>query len=293
MNASADALALNPALWETRPGRPPRLNLEAWRCGRAVNGIPIPDCLDMTCANGAAGSRWFNLRGPTAALRAAADAAAERETPTPRLWLADENAGQLIMLLPSDTHEETARVVDLAVSLACRQWGCAFAGGGSTTFTDPKGRRGEPDCCFYIGLDAEDYEAARALSPGAAKAFRAARPPTLIVEVDVASGSDQKLDLYANWAAPEIWRIWPGRHPAKNPWANVKILILDGNSEPPAYQEADRSPSMGWRMDDLEGALKAVGAARFAALDKLAAESLPYVEIPLRQAEDDVPPPQP
>ncbi len=279
---NADALALNPILWEKQPGRPPRLNLDAWRCGRAINDVPIPDCLEMTCANGGTGSEWLDLRGPAAAARAAADAAAEREAPTPRLWLADEDAGRLIMLLPSDTHEETANAVDLAVSLACRQWGCALAGGGSTTFTDPKGRRGEPDCCFYIGLDAEDYEAARAVSPGAAKAFRATRPPTLIVEVDVTSGSDQKLDLYGTWGAPEIWRVWPGRHPAKNPWDNAQILVLDSSSEPSAYQEAHRSPSMGWRMDDLEAALKAAGAARFAALDKLAAESLPYVEIPLR-----------
>jgi Uma2 family endonuclease len=113
--------------------------------------------------------------------------------------------GVLEIVSPSGTHERRIDWVTLLVNAAAEELGIDIAGFGSTTFRRQDLERGfEPDASFYVEHEAdvrEQTEIDLNVDP----------PPDLVVEIDVANSSLDKLPIYAQLGIPEVWRGEGGR----------------------------------------------------------------------------------
>ncbi|MBL8793603.1 MAG: Uma2 family endonuclease [Planctomycetia bacterium] len=109
--------------------------------------------------------------------------------------------GVLEIMTLSPRHERIKHRLGLLVLALAEGMGIAVAGFGSMTFRRRGRRRGlEPDECFWIqhevqvrGRDQID--------------LRRDPPPDLVIEVDIARSSLNRLDIYGVLRVPEIWRF--------------------------------------------------------------------------------------
>jgi len=108
--------------------------------------------------------------------------------------------GTLEIVKPSMEHEETNRSIATLVELVAEEWEIDLMNLGSTTCKREDLKRGfEPDTCFYFqnakrirGKDEIDLH----IDP----------PPDLVIEIDITSGSVDKLPIYAAFGVSEVWR---------------------------------------------------------------------------------------
>lgn len=109
--------------------------------------------------------------------------------------------GTLEIMFPSKLHERIAELLGRMVQTWTEQRGIPIQSCGSVTFQRPDLARGlEPDKCFYIAHESVVRE-------GEALDLAVDPPPDLVIEVDVASLSRDRLPLYAALRAGEVW-LW-------------------------------------------------------------------------------------
>ncbi len=108
--------------------------------------------------------------------------------------------GTLEIMILSAKHEKPNRTISLLVELIAEEMEVDVENFGSTTFKREDLLRGfEPDTCFYIQnlarIEGKD-EIDLTVDP----------PPDLIIEIDITHSSLDKLPIYAQIGAPEVWR---------------------------------------------------------------------------------------
>lgn len=108
--------------------------------------------------------------------------------------------GVLELMSPGRTHERIARLVGHLVIALVETGGLDVVDLGSTTFKEPAWERGfEPDGCFYL----RDAAAVRRRDDVDA---RRDPPPEIVLEIDVARTSFDKLPIFARFGVGEVWR---------------------------------------------------------------------------------------
>ena len=98
--------------------------------------------------------------------------------------------------MPGQLHESVNRVLTAVISTLAEGLDRDFNNLGSATLNRPDLVKGiEPDSCFYI------YSA----EAGQGMALPTDLPPDLAIEVNIASSSQQKLEIYAAMGVLELW----------------------------------------------------------------------------------------
>lgn len=133
--------------------------------------------------------------------------------------------GELEVMSPSAKHERDSVSLTLLVEIVAGANSIPVLSVGSMTYKRRAAKRGfEPDASFYIGsepLVGGKEEIDPEVDP----------PPDLVVEVDVANSSLDRLSVFAGLGVPEVWRWVAGQ---------LHIYLLHGD----AYREADRSAAL-------------------------------------------------
>jgi Uma2 family endonuclease len=108
------------------------------------------------------------------------------------------NRGNLEIMAPSPEHERFKKVAGRFVETLAEELELRIEPLGSTTFKRPKFSGAEPDECFYI----DKIDAIR----GKKRLDLTADPaPDLIVEIDITSSSQNRLQVYADLGVSEVW----------------------------------------------------------------------------------------
>ena len=108
--------------------------------------------------------------------------------------------GTLEILSPSFKHENLKETITRVFQLIADEMTITFQGVGSTTFRrEDLGKGFEPDACFYI-RHAQDVRGKEEID------LNIDPPPDLVIEIDIAKSSLNKLALYAAAGVPEVWR---------------------------------------------------------------------------------------
>ncbi|UFP94656.1 Uma2 family endonuclease [Gloeobacter morelensis] len=108
--------------------------------------------------------------------------------------------GLLELMSPSYNHERYKKRLGRLVEILTEELNLPMIAGGSATFRRQDLDRGlEPDECFYIQNVAAVQGKAQidlAVDP----------PPDLVIEIDVASSSLDRMSIYAAMGVTEVWR---------------------------------------------------------------------------------------
>lgn len=116
--------------------------------------------------------------------------------------------GTLEIMSPSDRHEAEKKNLARLLEAYADLTGMPLEGRGSRTFRSKAVERGaEPDECYFVG--------------------RVGKIPDLVIEVIVASGGIDKLELYRGLRVPEVWLHKRGK-------LGVYLLGKNGYSLSPA-----------------------------------------------------------
>ena len=122
--------------------------------------------------------------------------------------------------MPGQLHETVNRVLSAVAMTLAEVLDLDFNNLGSTTLNRQDLVKGiEPDSCFYI----------RSAQRGQGMATPISLPPDLAIEVDIASSSQDKLEIYAAMGVAELWLYRLGQ-------LTIQQLQLDGQ-----YVEVDES----------------------------------------------------
>jgi Uma2 family endonuclease len=108
------------------------------------------------------------------------------------------NRGNLEIMSPSPEHELSKEVLGRFIDAIAEEFGVSIYPLGSTTFKQSKLSGAEPDKCFYIRNIAA-VQGKRRLDMAEDPA------PDLIVEIDITSGSQNRLQVYADLGVAEVW----------------------------------------------------------------------------------------
>ncbi|MGB7250218.1 MAG: Uma2 family endonuclease [Phormidesmis sp.] len=120
--------------------------------------------------------------------------------------------------MPGQLHEAINRVLAAVILTLAELMDLEFNNLGSATLNRPDLMEGiEPDSCFYI----------RSAQAGQGMASPTQVPPDLAVEVDIASSSDNKIEIYAAMGVLELWLYKQGR---------LVIWVLQGDRYEVAVQ---------------------------------------------------------
>ncbi len=137
--------------------------------------------------------------------------------------------GALEIMSPLGEHENNNRFIDDIIRTIANELNLNLKKFGSLTLKSNKKRQGvEPDSCYYLKnepLVRNKQHIDLTIDP----------PPDLVLEIDITSGSLDKLPIYANLQIPEIWR-YDGKQ------LTVFVLEKDRNS----YQKLKQSPNFPW-----------------------------------------------
>lgn len=108
--------------------------------------------------------------------------------------------GLLEIRMPLDPHETYKKLLGRLVEALTEELGIEVRSLGSRTCDREDLARGlEPDQCYYIQNEPAVWDKEQIdLSKDP--------PPDLAIEVDIASSSINRLDIYADLGAPEVWR---------------------------------------------------------------------------------------
>lgn len=133
--------------------------------------------------------------------------------------------GMLEIMSPSTEHEWFHRVLGRMVETMTEELNLPIFSAGSTTLKMPFEKRGiEPDECYYLAHEAQ-MRGKRDLD------LSVDPPPDLAIEVDISRSSLNKLSIYAEVGAPEVW-FYDGES------LRVHRLEADGS-----YVQQDASPA--------------------------------------------------
>lgn len=106
--------------------------------------------------------------------------------------------GVLELRMPGQPHEAVNRVLAAIVMTLADEFELEFNDLGSMTLNRPDLDKGvEPDSCFYI----QNAVAGQGLS----EMIGMDLPPDLALEVDIASSSQGKMEIYRAMRVPEVW----------------------------------------------------------------------------------------
>jgi Uma2 family endonuclease len=108
------------------------------------------------------------------------------------------NRGNLEIMAPSTGHERFKKVVGRFVETLAEESLVPIYPLGSTTFKRPQLSGAEPDECFYI----DNIEAVRGKKR---LDLNENPPPDLVIEIDVTSSSQNRLQVYADLGVAEVW----------------------------------------------------------------------------------------
>jgi Uma2 family endonuclease len=107
--------------------------------------------------------------------------------------------GVLTIKMPSKLHEVINRLLERIVNVVTEELGMSVLAFGSTTLDREDLLRGvEPDSCFYV-QKAPTIDPTDPHLPGSV-------PLDLVIEVDITSSSNVRLDVYKRLHVGEIWR---------------------------------------------------------------------------------------
>lgn len=110
------------------------------------------------------------------------------------------NQGTLEIMTPLPLHERLTRTIEMMINVVAEETETDIYCLGSTTFKREDLQRGfEPDTCFYIQNEAR-VRGEEIID------LRTDPPPDLVIEIDITSGSMNKLPIYAHIGVPEVWR---------------------------------------------------------------------------------------
>jgi Uma2 family endonuclease len=109
--------------------------------------------------------------------------------------------GVLEIVAPSSKHEKDNRTLAQVVELVAEELGVEYLPVGSMTFRRADLQQGfEPDSGFYLQSEARVRDRER-VDPDVDP------PPDLVIEIEVAHPSLDKLPLLARMGVPEVWRF--------------------------------------------------------------------------------------
>ncbi len=113
------------------------------------------------------------------------------------------NRGNLEIMAPSPEHERFKKLTGRFVETMAEELAVRIEPLGSTTFKRPQLSGAEPDECFYIdNIDAVWGKKRLDLTEDPA--------PDLVLEIDVTSSSQNRLQVYADLGIAEVW-IYDGK----------------------------------------------------------------------------------
>ena len=144
----------------------------------------------------------------------------------------DPVRGLITLMAPSHLHEDLTDVLDRIVDAAGSAVSDAVKGLRSTRLRgpgEPPGTGMEPDCAFYVGERANGYYAARGDGDAAVVAFVERTAPDLVVETEISSFDEGKIERYGDLGVRELWRL----HARKGGDAlSVDFIALRAGSAP-------------------------------------------------------------
>jgi Uma2 family endonuclease len=108
------------------------------------------------------------------------------------------NRGNLEIMAPSAEHEFGKEVLGRFVETLAEELEVKIYPLGSTTFKRPELSGAEPDKCFYI-RNINAVRGKRRLDPTKDPV------PDLIIEIDITSSSNHRLQVYADLGVAEVW----------------------------------------------------------------------------------------
>lgn len=108
------------------------------------------------------------------------------------------NRGNLEIMAPSPEHELNKRVLGRFIETIAEELEVSIYPLGSTTFKQPELSGAEPDECFYIRNIAA-VQGKKRLNMEADPA------PDLVLEIDITSSSQNRLQVYADLGVAEVW----------------------------------------------------------------------------------------
>ncbi len=156
----------------------------------------------------------------------------------PRVCL-DPVRGLVTLMTPSRLHDDLSEILSHIVDTA----GSAVSGASKGLRTtrlrgrgDPPGTGLEPDCAFYVGERARGYQAALVAGEPAADAFVENTAPDLVVEVEITSADEGKIERYAELGVRELWRLH-GRKGTRD--LRVDFLALRSGEDPRPVRASD------------------------------------------------------
>ena len=107
------------------------------------------------------------------------------------------NRGHLEILEPSPEHQFYKTIISRFVETLAEEFGVNIAAVGSTNFQRAELSITKPNECFYI----QNLCAIK----GQKNIDTSQNPPDLVVEIDIASCSQNSLQVYADVGVPEVW----------------------------------------------------------------------------------------
>jgi Uma2 family endonuclease len=134
--------------------------------------------------------------------------------------------GSLELMATPNLHEWIKTRLGRFLEIIAEELGIAIQPGGNTTFRDEELDRGfEPDECYWIASEA------RMRVPVAAWEPSRDPPPDLILEVEVTRSALNRMDVFAAYQVPEVWRY------------DGTTITIHRLTDAGAYEIAESSPT--------------------------------------------------
>ena len=122
----------------------------------------------------------------------------------------DPVRGLITLMAPSRLHEEFSSILCHVVDIAASALAGAAKDLRNARLREPSSPPGtgmEPDCAFYLSEKARAYRTALATGKQAADAFFYENAPDLVVEVEITSADESKIERYADLGVRELWLL--------------------------------------------------------------------------------------
>ena len=133
-------------------------------------------------------------------------------------------SGILEIMTPFGEHENNNRFIESLISVIADELNLNLKKLGSLTLKSNEFKQAvEPDSCYYLQNEPKVRNKQNidlSIDP----------PPDLVLEIDITSGSLNKLPIYANLKIPEIWR-YDGK--------NLTVFVLQPTDN--SYRQVDKS----------------------------------------------------
>ncbi len=129
------------------------------------------------------------------------------------------NYGNLEIMVPSPEHERYKKIIGRFVETLAEELAVRIEPLGSTTFKRPNLTGAEPDESFYI-LNLNAVKGKNRID------LQQDPPPDLVVEIDITSGSQERLQIYASMGVLEVWR-YDGNDFSINILQNQKYVVVE------------------------------------------------------------------